>query len=861
MSLRSSFSLHHRGPLAGLVRLLLFALALSSLFTGMPAVVHAQIVPPPASAVARSVATPEDTAVIIDTTIPFDSRYEVAIVTPGPSHGTAIGGNNGTNFILTYTPGANRTEATSFQYQICVAPPQPRVCGASALIIVTINPVNDGPIAGADNATVKYGQSVLINVLANDNGGPNEVDTVTLVAGGINAPTPDGTAVIEGNQIRYTAPTAPVACTNNNATFTYLVQDGSGLQTGGNVTVARTCPGTPTLRLSDPYAFSNHTFKIDVMLDSTDINVSALDFLLSYDVCVTDVDTPSNNMVADDVTNMPLAPSFLSQVQDETFATRTLHFVSASTTSPASILAGPSASTSRLIATLQFRAVSGCLDTDFAFGSAGFTGTNGVGMTGATQNKPDVLLASANANPTNITLSNNKVAENSPFDTFIGHLATTDPDTGDTFTYGFAAPNFDAGGKFRIRPVPFNSELAVQNLAGVTPGFYNISVSVTDNYGGVLTKNFAIEVTDRNLFAPIANDDFGSFPYYPVIGRTVIPFRSTPLAGSDLIANDSDPDVGNCNNCSIQSVTNGSKGIVTNLGASVVYIPTDATHIGTDVFTYTLTDNDPAGALTDKATVTVNVQQDAVPGNCNKSLPPPSNGIEAGDLTATGLEIFDGDGSAWYNVYQGSYPNFSPYGCNSNRDAVVDAGDIACTAQKIFNNAYVCSSTLVASSASAATLAVGSGLNAAPGTTVQVPVVLNASGHAVAAAAFALEFNSDVVSFDATDADSDGVADAVVLNIPSGLMATASYNAAANRIEILVTGLIPPFPHLTDGVLATITLRVKDGVSANTTMVHLTNSSLGSDEGQSVPLAVTDGSIQIGGQEVNRALLPLVLSR
>ena len=811
--------------------------------------------PPPPNANPRSVTTLEDTAVTIDTGISFDPRYQIAIVTPGPVHGDAVGGVSSGNFAIIYTPGANQTNAVSFSYQLCTTVGAP-ICGQSALVTVTITPVNDGPIAGADTATVKFGQSLLFNVLANDNGGINEIDSVTLVAGGVSVPSPDGTAVIEGNQIRYTAPAAPAPCiASSNATFTYLVQDGSGLQAAGTVTVTRTCPGTPTLKLGPPYAFLNHTFKIDVILESVDVNVAALDFFLTYDTCVTDVDTPSNSMVADDVTNMPLGPSFHSQVQDETFATRTLHFISASTTSPASILAGPDASATRTIATIQFKAVANCTPTNFTFSSAGFTGVNALAITGATENRLAEPLAAANTRPTNITLSNNKVPENSSFNTFIGQFATTDPDVGDTFTYAFVAPHFDAGGRFRIRPLAFNNdELAVGSTAAA-PGLYNISVSATDNYGGVFTKNFVIEVTDRNLFAPFADDDGTYF----VQGRKVIPFRSTTPVVTDLVDGDYDPDVGHCNNCSIQSVTNGSKGLVTNLGASVVYIPTDAKFINnTDVFTYTLTDNDPAGALTAKARVTVYVQPDAMPGNCNRSTIPAPSGIEAGDLTATGLEIFDGDGSAWYNIYQGTYTNFSSYGCNSNQDAVVDAGDIACTAQKIFNNSYVCGTTLAASSATAATLAVGSGLNAASGATVQVPVVLGTAGHAVAAAAFALEFNSDEVSFDATDADNDGVADAVALNIPSGLLATASYNAAASRIEIVVTGLIPPFPHLADGALATITLRVKDGVNVNATTVRLTNSSLGSDEGQSVPLEVSDGAIQIGTQPANRILLPLI---
>ena len=41
--------------------------------------------------------------------------------------------------------------------------------------------------------------------------------------------------------------------------------------------------------------------------------------------------------------------------------------------------------------------------------------------------------------PTNITLSNSAVAENQAINTVVGSLTTTDPDTGDTFTYSLVS--------------------------------------------------------------------------------------------------------------------------------------------------------------------------------------------------------------------------------------------------------------------------------------------------------------------------------------------------------------------------------------------------------------------------------------
>ena len=70
-------------------------------------------------------------------------------------------------------------------------------------------------------------------------------------------------------------------------------------------------------------------------------------------------------------------------------------------------------------------------------------------------------------------------------------------------------------------------------------------------------------------------------------------------------------------------------------------------------------------------------------GDCNGD-----GKIDAGDLTATSLEIFDGDGSFWLDTLGGTSP-FKRF-CDSNRDTNVDAGDMSCTANKIFNPNFVC---------------------------------------------------------------------------------------------------------------------------------------------------------------------------
>lgn len=58
-------------------------------------------------------------------------------------------------------------------------------------------------------------------------------------------------------------------------------------------------------------------------------------------------------------------------------------------------------------------------------------------------------------------------------------------------------------------------------------------------------------------------------------------------------------------------------------------------------------------------------------------------------MSALVLEIFDGDGTLPANAPNGSF-NGDPVGCNANADVRIDAGDLTCTALKIFNGANAC---------------------------------------------------------------------------------------------------------------------------------------------------------------------------
>ncbi len=141
--------------------------------------------------------------------------------------------------LLFYTPPANVFGTASATIPFTVTDPEGTASAGSqsGVISVNITPVNDNPVANPDSATVGEGGTVTIPVLANDNAGPLENDTLTVsavtqpAAGGVASISADGTQVVFRST--GTASATPV-------TFTYTVSDGAGGTATANVSVTVT---------------------------------------------------------------------------------------------------------------------------------------------------------------------------------------------------------------------------------------------------------------------------------------------------------------------------------------------------------------------------------------------------------------------------------------------------------------------------------------------------------------------------------------------------------------------------------------------------------------------------------------------
>jgi hypothetical protein len=199
-----------------------------------------------------------------------------------------------------YTPDANVYGPDSFTYDVCDNGVPVRC--ATGTVNVTVAPVNDAPRAHPDYATATEDTPLVVNVLGNDDAGPNEATQVLTIAS-VSKPLRGAAAIVAG-KVLYT----PDANAFGADVFTYTVCDD-----GVPVKCVSSVVGVGVLPVNDPPTISHTTDK------STKKNKA-----VSFSVTVGDVDNAASSLtVSKTSSNSTLVPAANIQVTG-TGATRTV---------------------------------------------------------------------------------------------------------------------------------------------------------------------------------------------------------------------------------------------------------------------------------------------------------------------------------------------------------------------------------------------------------------------------------------------------------------------------------------------------------------------------------------------------------
>ena len=177
----------------------------------------------------NSYATDEDTLLnvgppgVLGNDTDADGDLLTAVLVADVSNGTLALNANGD---FSYTPNLNFNGSDSFTY---LANDGVDNSLTAATVTITVNAINDAPVANDDAATTPFETPVTIDVLAND----VDIDGDTLVVNSFNATSVNGAAVSCTTTCTYT----PVAGFSGDDTFTYDATDGALVSNRATVTV------------------------------------------------------------------------------------------------------------------------------------------------------------------------------------------------------------------------------------------------------------------------------------------------------------------------------------------------------------------------------------------------------------------------------------------------------------------------------------------------------------------------------------------------------------------------------------------------------------------------------------------------
>ncbi len=521
---------------------------------------------------------------------------------------TAASAPNGTVVIngdntVTYTPDPDYNGSDTITYTV----DDGNGGTDTATVAVTVNAVNDDPVASDDTASVDDDSNVVIDVLGND----TDADGHSLSVSAATAA--NGTVTINGdNTLTYT----PDAEFNGTDTISYTVDDGNGGTDTADVTVTvNAVNDAPTdIELATPITSTvrnavilNAGFEADVLADGGGLN-SASDWTLTgFPAGVWNAATRRFTDEAPEGQNTLFAKSdaTASQTLSETLAANgdlKLTFqvgdglgAPDSDSWEARLYAGTTllksvdnsdfdpANDSFVTATLEMtQAELAAFSSEF--GQALRIEFVGGAASGEWAFFDDVALEVTEYAPQPAAVDENDAGA------VVGDLTTTDPDAGDSHTYTVSDSRFEVvGGQLKLKDgisLDFDTEPTV-----------DVTVTTTDSGGLTFDKIFTLAVNDLGDVVPVAVDDTATTDENV---NVII----------DVLANDTDGD-GDTLTVTTASATNGT--VVINADNTITYTP-NPEYYGSDTITYSVTDGF-GGEDTADVLVTVNQANEVPVGN------------------------------------------------------------------------------------------------------------------------------------------------------------------------------------------------------------------------------------------------------
>ncbi len=203
-----------------------------------------------------------------------DSETFLAVLITDVGFGNLTLGSDGG---FTYEPSQNFTGNDSFIY----VANNGTANSTEASVTITVNPVNDPPVAQDDSIETLKNTPIIIDVLANDSDVENDPLSIVLE---VNSNVTRGLVEIQDSEILYTPPTDFVG----TDVFSYMATDGQDTSNSANVTVTVNPVNDPPVAQDDSIeTLQNTPVIVDVLANDSDGEDDPLSIVLEVDSNVT----------------------------------------------------------------------------------------------------------------------------------------------------------------------------------------------------------------------------------------------------------------------------------------------------------------------------------------------------------------------------------------------------------------------------------------------------------------------------------------------------------------------------------------------------------------------------------------------